>query len=61
MGFWDGLLLAVAVLVAVRTLVGMMRRRSDRLVDQVQQQFDTHREQEKARKRKERQREAGAA
>ncbi|MEO0528995.1 MAG: hypothetical protein AAF266_00310 [Planctomycetota bacterium] len=61
MSLWDGLLLAVAVLVAVRSLTGMMRKRANRLVEEVQKQVDAHREREKALKRKQRQQEARAA
>lgn len=54
MALWDGLLLAVAVTVAVRSLAGMMRRRADRLVEEVQKQVDHHREREKETKMRER-------
>ena len=57
MGFWDGLLLAAALLVAVRSLSGMMQRRGDRLVAEVQKQVDAHRERDKALKRKQRRKE----
>lgn len=49
----DGLLLAAAVLIAVRSLTGLMRRRADRLVAEVQKQVDAHREREKTQKRRE--------
>lgn len=61
MTLWDGLLLAVAVLIAVRSLVAMMRKRADRLVGEVQKQVDAHREREKATKRKQLRKEANAA
>ena len=44
MDAWDGVLLAVAVAVAVRSLVYLARKRHDLLVDEVQQQVDAHRE-----------------
>lgn len=50
MTLWDGLLLAVAALIAVRSLTGMMRKRANRLVDEVQRQVDAHREREKEKK-----------
>lgn len=56
MSITDGLLLAVAVLIAVRTLTGLMRRRAERLVAEVQKQVDHHREKEKERKLRERRR-----
>lgn len=54
MSMTDGLLLAAAGIVAVRTLVSMMRQRSQRLVEEVQKQVDAHREHEKRRKERER-------
>ena len=57
MSVWEGLLLAVAVLVAVRTLVGMMRHRAATLVGEVQKQVDAHHEREKERVRRQRQQE----
>ncbi len=53
MSLTDGLLLAVAALIAVRSLMGMMRRRGERLVAEVQKQVDHHRERELARKMRE--------
>ena len=55
MDAWDGVLLAVAVAVAVRSLVYLARKRHDLLVDEVQQQVDAHREkmaQHKSKKKK---------
>ena len=46
MSLWEGLLLAAAVLVAVRVLVGMMRRREESIVQEVQAQVDAHLEAE---------------
>ncbi|QDT70404.1 hypothetical protein MalM25_33520 [Planctomycetes bacterium MalM25] len=54
MSLWEGLLLAAAVLVAVRSLVGMMRHRAERLVGEVQKQVDQHREREQAQNMRER-------
>lgn len=54
MSLWEGLLLAAAVLVAVRSLVGMMRLRAKRLVGEVQKQVDAHREREKEIQRQQR-------
>ena len=52
MSLWEGLLLAAAVLVAVRVLVGLMRRRADSIVQEVQAQVDAHIELEKEAKKK---------
>jgi hypothetical protein len=55
MSLWEGLLLAAAVLVAVRALVGMMRRREESIVQEVQAQVDAHLETElEAKKKKKR-------
>jgi hypothetical protein len=54
MSLWEGLLLAAAVLVAVRMLVGMMRRREDSIVQEVQAQVDAHIEREHEAKKKKR-------
>lgn len=47
LGRGDSVLLAVAVYVAVMTLVRMMLRRRDQLVAEVQQQVDSHRKRPK--------------
>ena len=47
---WDILLLAVGVLVAVSSLVRLMRARRDLLVGQVKQQLEAHRRHEAAAK-----------
>ena len=60
MSLIDGLLLAAAVLIAVRSLLDMMRQRSERLVAEVQKQVDAHREREKRRQRRERQKQNAA-
>ncbi len=52
MSLWEGLLLAVAVLVAVRALVGMMRRRADAIFVEVQQQVEEHVQREQKEKKK---------
>lgn len=55
MSIWEGLLLAVAVLVAVRMLVGMMQQRAGAIISEVQKQVDAHIErEEEAKKRKRR-------
>ena len=54
MSLWEGLLLAAAVLVAVRMLVGLMRRREDSIVQEVQAQVDAHIERELEAKKKKR-------
>ncbi|MEN0110061.1 MAG: hypothetical protein AAF805_05010 [Planctomycetota bacterium] len=56
----DGILWAVAAIVAVRTLAGLMRRRAERLVTEVQRQVDAHRELQAERRRRERQRQNAA-
>lgn len=53
MTLWDGLLLAVAAFIAVRSLGGMMRNRADRLISEVQKQVDAHSEREQAQKQRE--------
>lgn len=55
MSVTDGFLLALAVLIAVRSLTGLMRQRSEQLVEEVKQQLETHREREKLRKDRENQ------
>jgi hypothetical protein len=54
MSLWEGLLLAAAVLVAVRVLVGMMRRREESIVQEVQAQVDAHIESEHEAKKNKR-------
>ena len=54
MSLWEGLLLAAAVLVAVRVLVGMMRRREESIVQEVQAQVDAHLESEQEARQKQR-------
>lgn len=54
MTLWDGLLMAAAALIAVRSLAAMMRKRADRLIAEVQKQVDHHREREQAQKMRER-------
>lgn len=54
MSLWEGLLLAAAVLVAVRVLVGMMRRREESIVQEVQAQVDAHLKAELEAKKKKR-------
>ncbi|QDV76057.1 hypothetical protein [Botrimarina mediterranea] len=54
MNLWEGLLFAIAALVAVRVLVGMMRRREESIVQEVQAQVDAHIEREKEAKKKKR-------
>ncbi len=61
MSLWEGLLLAAAVLVAVRSLVGMMRHRAEKLVGEVQKQVDAHREREKEIQRRQRRKELNDA
>lgn len=61
MGFWDGLLLAGAVLIAVRSLSSLMRQRTARLVEEVQKQVDSHGGRKKNTKRKQPSSEANAA
>lgn len=46
--FWDGLLLAVAAMIAVGSLTKMMRARRDMLVSQVQSQIDAEAQRKKA-------------
>ena len=58
MDAWEGLLLAAAALVAVRSLVHLARRRRDRLVEEVQRQVEQHREEAHRRKRNKPQEEA---
>ncbi len=50
MSIWEGLLLALTTLVAVRILVGMMRRRAASIISEVQKQIDAHIERERERK-----------
>lgn len=45
---WDTVLLVIGAVVAVGTLVRMMRARRDLLVGQVKQQFDEYRRREEA-------------
>ncbi|TWT96844.1 hypothetical protein Pla108_26180 [Botrimarina colliarenosi] len=52
----ETLLLAIAVLVAVRTLVSLMRRRAHQLTTEVQKQIDAQREREAEAKLKARRR-----
>lgn len=54
MSLWEGLLLAAAALFAVRLLIGMMQRRADSIVQEVQAQVDAHIEQEREAKKKKR-------
>ncbi|MCO6045738.1 hypothetical protein NG895_17715 [Aeoliella sp. ICT_H6.2] len=59
---WDIALFVIAAVVAVGTLVRLMRRRRDQLVADIQQQFEEHRRRqaEFEEERKNREREGAA-
>ena len=44
LGHWDILLLAIATMIAVGSLMKLMRKRRDRLVGEVQKQLEAQRE-----------------
>lgn len=52
MDMWDGLLLAVAAMMAVRSLTRLMRERRDMLVQQVQAQVEAENQRKKAAAKK---------
>ena len=54
MDAWDGVLFALAAMVAVRALVHLARRRHELLVKEVQEQVDQHREWQEMQRRRNR-------